>query len=204
MLGRLSSAGSVWQAVYDSETRTTRSIERDKRHRRLRRPIMVHHELRWPDKAPASDMLSICITVKNRSRVAVDGRDLTLLPNCIRSIASSVGCNPACEIVVSDWGSDDWPLDDWLMETAAPLPAKITPLEGTFSRGRGLNAAARSARGSTLFFLDADMLVSARALRAGHDAISFRQGFLPGCLCIRLSRASRWMVARVWLTATAC
>lgn len=124
-------------------------------------------------------VLSICIAVKNRSRVAVDGHNLMLLPNCIQSIASAAGSNLACEIVVADWNSDDWPLEEWLLEAAAPLPAKIISLDGTFSRGRGLNAAARSACGGTLFFLDADMLVSPRSIEAGTDAVSSGKAFFP-------------------------
>ncbi len=66
-------------------------------------------------------MLSICMTVKNRSRVPVDGRELMLMPNCVQSIVDSVGSGFECEIVVSDWGSDDWPLQEWLVEAAAPV-----------------------------------------------------------------------------------
>src|SRR5215510_8347818 len=102
-------------------------------------------------------MLSICTTIKNRSRVTVEGRELLLFPRCVESIRASVGRELPCELVVADWGSDDWPLDEWLPGAASPIPVRIIQLDGTFSRGRGLNAAARAARGDLYFFADSDV-----------------------------------------------
>lgn len=124
-------------------------------------------------------MVSICITVKNRSKVEANGYTLNLFPNCIQSIVESVPGNIACEIVVSDWGSDDWPLDSWVKNKAFPLQVQIIPLEGAFSRGRGLNEAARFAKSDYLFFLDADMLVSSEIITAGIKYLDENKAFFP-------------------------
>ena len=124
-------------------------------------------------------MLSICMTVKNRSRVEVDGRELLLLPNCIRSIAEALPADVPAELVLTDWGSDDWPPAEWLPDVAGDLPFRIVDLEGTFSRGKGLNVAARKARGDVLAFLDADLLVSSDVFRKGLDAVAAGKIFFP-------------------------
>src|SRR5690606_11235741 len=58
--------------------------------------------------------LSICTTIKNRSRLRVDGHELRLFPNCVASIIESIPKDLHCELVVTDWESDDWPLEEWL------------------------------------------------------------------------------------------
>src|SRR5262245_31161846 len=98
-------------------------------------------------------MLSICTTVKNRSIVRAGGRELRLFPNCVDSIVRARGAVLELELVVADWESDDWPLERWLDAAADPIPVRIVTLSGTFSRGRGLNAAAAAARGEFLFFV---------------------------------------------------
>src|SRR4051794_22976017 len=104
--------------------------------------------------------LSICVTVKNRSRVRVADHELRLFPDCIESIARATSRQTPVELVVADWESDDWPLNEWLPQAIADTPTRLISMTGTFSRGRGLNAAARASDGALLFFLDADMLVS--------------------------------------------
>ena len=112
-------------------------------------------------------MLSICTTIKNRSRLTVDGRELCLFPRCVESIRASVGQDLPCELVVADWHSDDWPLDRWLPEAASPIPVRIIQLDGIFSRGRGLNAAARAATWDLFFFADTDALLCRKVIRSG-------------------------------------
>jgi glycosyltransferase involved in cell wall biosynthesis len=119
-------------------------------------------------------MLSICITVKNRSLVRVDNNELRLFPNCVRSIVSAMRDDIPMELIVADWGSDDWPLDQWLHAAASPIPIRVVTMSGVFSRGRGLNMAAQTARGNIIFFLDADMLVSRKFLCRGDEVA--RQG----------------------------
>lgn len=124
-------------------------------------------------------MLSVCITVKNRSRLFIADRELHLFPNCVRSLVESVDESIRCELVVTDWNSDDWPLVEWLKETASPIPVCIITLEGTFSRGRGLNVAARAARGDCLFFLDADALVCKQVIQDGIQHVRQGKAYFP-------------------------
>ena len=66
-------------------------------------------------RARVAPMLSICTTVKNRSRVHVEGRELLLFPNCVETIVRARGgVADGLELVVTDWESDDWPLAEWL------------------------------------------------------------------------------------------
>ncbi len=123
-------------------------------------------------------MISICTTIKNRSRLTVEGRELHLFPRCVESIRASVGEVP-CELVVADWQSDDWPLDQWLPAAAGPIPVRILQLEGTFSRGKGLNAAASAARGDLLFFVDTDVLLSSQVVRSGIEHARNGKAYFP-------------------------
>lgn len=124
-------------------------------------------------------MLSICTTIKNRSRVTVDERQLILFPNCVRSLVASAGPDVPCELVVTDWRSDDWPLAKWLEQTAAPLSVRLLTLDGPFSRGRGLNLAANAAGGSVLFFIDADVLLCPEVIRHGLKHVREGRAFFP-------------------------
>jgi hypothetical protein len=124
-------------------------------------------------------MLSICTTIKNRSRLQVDGHELLLFPKCVESIRTSVDQELPCELVVADWHSDDWPLDRWLPEAASPIPVKIIQLEGTFSRGRGLNAAARAATWDVVFFADSDVLLSSQLIRSGVEHARNGKAYFP-------------------------
>jgi glycosyltransferase involved in cell wall biosynthesis len=125
-------------------------------------------------------MISICITVKNRSRVKTDKGELQLFPKCIKSVAS-VNNEIPCEIIVSDWGSDDWPLPlaQWLSEAVKPIHPQIIQVEGGFSRGRGLNVAAEAAKGDQLFFTDADCLFSPKVFLLGSKYIDEGKAFFP-------------------------
>ena len=126
-------------------------------------------------------MLSICTTVKNRSIVRCEHGELKLFPNCVDSIIRARGAIPELELIVADWESNDWPLEQWLYEAAGPVPVQIVRMSGTFSRGRGLNAAAAAAHGEFLFFLDADALVSESVLRSGISAMQEGKAYFP-CL----------------------
>lgn len=124
-------------------------------------------------------MLSICITVKNRSKVDAEGHTLYLFPNCIQSIITSIPPGIPCEIVVTDWFSDDWPLETWLRKTIYPVPVQIIQQDGHFSRGKGLNEAAKHAKGNYLFFLDADMLVSHEVIANGLRYLDENKAYFP-------------------------
>jgi glycosyltransferase involved in cell wall biosynthesis len=124
-------------------------------------------------------MISICIAIKNRSRIELEGRELRLFPRCVASIAEATSGLEPCELVVADWDSDDWPLADWLEEAAAPLPVRIVRMSGGFSRGRGLNAAAREARGDCLLFTDADSLLGSALFERGIECCRNESAFFP-------------------------
>lgn len=124
-------------------------------------------------------MLSICITVKNRSRVLVGDKELRLLPKCIQSIARSVGNSLSCELVLSDWQSDDWPLREWLSQYAGAMDVKVVAVSGEFCRGRGRNLAADSAKGDVLFFLDADSLICPAVIGDGIKCVQQGKAYFP-------------------------
>ena len=126
--------------------------------------------------------LSICITVKNRSRVESENGTLLLFPNCIDSIVRSIPPDISTEIVITDWESDDWPIKKWITERVTDLPVHLITLEGKgFSRGKGLNIAADQAEGKVLFFMDADMIVSPDVIRAAYDNANNDQVYIPQC-----------------------
>ena len=124
-------------------------------------------------------MLSICTTVKNRSRLQIGERKLELFPNCVCSLVQSVGEDIPCELVVADWNSDDWPLEQWLEEAARPIPTRIVKLDGNFSRGRGLNVAAKAARGDSVFFMDTDVLLCRELIRRGLQCVEQGKAYFP-------------------------
>ncbi|MGH7801483.1 MAG: glycosyltransferase family 2 protein [Thermodesulfobacteriota bacterium] len=124
-------------------------------------------------------MISICISVKNRSRVRVEGRELTLFPNCVKSIADSLNPVAECELVVSDWESDDWPLSEWLEDAASPIPVRIIKVRGSFSRGKGRNLAAGKAKGDKILFLDADMLLCSTVITNGIKYLAQGKAYFP-------------------------
>ena len=111
-----------------------------------------------------NDILSICITNKNRSKVEWDDLEspLTLFPNCIASIGRLFSIKDKVEIIVADWASTDWPLTEW-MPSVCKSPYNIVNIDKEgFSKGYGVNEAVKRARGDTLFLLDADMILTSR------------------------------------------
>ena len=124
-------------------------------------------------------MISICITIKNRSRIQVGERELLLFPNCVRSIVEARPVGLETELVVSDFDSDDWPLHEWLPDAVEDLPLTMVRAEGKFSRGRGLNVAARAARGDALLFLDADILLAKAVLVRGSEHVRAGRAYFP-------------------------
>lgn len=124
-------------------------------------------------------MLSICITVKNRSRVIVDDHELLHFPNCMKSIVGSADSKLDCELVVTDWESDDWPLKEWLEKAAKPIPVQIITPKGPFSRGKSLNIAAKAANGNYIMFLDADMLLCQAVINNGINYLCEGKGYFP-------------------------
>ena len=131
-----------------------------------------------------SPIISVCVSLKNRSRVVHEGRDLALFPNCVRSLADAAAViqqSGAVELVVADFASDDWPLSEWLGQAAGSLQIHVVPVEGPFSRGRGLNVAVTHARCNRLLLCDADIMIEPEALRRAIEVITRGQVWLPIC-----------------------
>ena len=132
-------------------------------------------------KRPA---LSICISLKNRSRVNHEKRRLELFPNCVRSLveaAANIAAGELIELVVADFGSDDWPLVEWLPQRIGNLAYQIISVPGPFSRGKGLNIAAKYAKSEQLFLCDADILFETVALQRALAVLGQGQVWLPVC-----------------------
>ena len=123
--------------------------------------------------------LSICVTVKNRSRTDVNGEELLLFPKCVQSIVEAVGPGISCELIVADWHSDDWPLNEWIHEYAHPIPVNILQLEGGFSRGLGLNLAANAAKSDFLLFADTDLLLGSEVIDSGLTFLLENKAYFP-------------------------
>jgi hypothetical protein len=135
------------------------------------------------------DGISFCITVKNRSKITYSGKYLYNLPNCIDSIIKVARkTDTPIEIVISDWNSTDWPIEEWLPEkkNACPLlKCKVIKIhKGLFNLAYGRNVSAKHAFYNSLFFLDADMLLSQEVF---DDAVlhTLKDGtlFFPQCYC---------------------
>ena len=123
--------------------------------------------------------LSICIPVKNRSRVEVDGHVLSLLPNCIRALASIYRLGDDWQIVVADWSSDDLPLSGWIDNMADPIPVKMVTMPEPFCCGRGLNKAAELADAPNLLFLATDMVMDRPTMDAGMRHLAVGEAYVP-------------------------
>jgi len=123
--------------------------------------------------------LSICITVKNRSRLQIDGRELRLLPNCLKALVGCLRPEDDAELVISDWHSDDWPLEEWAEAAAKPIPLRVVQVDGHFSAGRGRNVAFEHARGDVLLFLDADIIVCRELFDRGLRYTAQGMAFYP-------------------------
>ena len=125
-----------------------------------------------------NNVLSICITNKNRSRVEWDyiAPPLTLLPNCITSIGDGFSIRDEVEIITTDWDSDDWPLVEWMPDLCKNPYRIINIGEDGFSKGFGINEAVKHASGDTIFLMDADMLLTSRKVVERGMRISFDGG----------------------------
>ncbi len=127
-------------------------------------------------------LLSVCVSLKNRSRVQHEGRELRLFPRCVESLAKaarSLSQDGPVELVVADFHSDDWPLAEWIDDAAGGLQLQVLQVSGDFSRGRGINVAAEHARSECLFLCDADILVTPESLRRGLQSCSRDAALFP-------------------------
>jgi len=127
--------------------------------------------------------LSICTTLKNRSRLPTEHGVLTLFPDFVASLRAVLRPEDDAELVVSDWGSTDWPLEEWLDEASGDLAVRVVNVQGQgrFSRGAGLNGAALEAHGDVLLFLDVDMRIPQVLLDRGYLALQQEAVYFPVC-----------------------
>jgi len=140
--------------------------------------------------------LSVCVSLRNRSRIRHEGRDLELFPNCVAALVAAVKMlvnishvpnrhsklptnAMIVELVIADFGSDDWPLAGWIERATTGLRLKHLCLKEDFSRGRGLNLAVTEASSDRLFLLDADMLVTPQLLQTGIDTADQQEAYFP-------------------------
>lgn len=108
--------------------------------------------------------LSICITIKNRSVVSIDGSIKYIFPKCIESLCNIITKEDDVELVVADWCSTDIKMKEYLLTAHFPGSVQLLNLKSKrgFSKGVGQNQAAAHAKSPVLFFLDADILVENR------------------------------------------
>ena len=123
-------------------------------------------------------MLSVCVSLKNRSRIVHEQHELTPFPRFVQSLAAAAE-DLAVELVVVDYQSDDWPLELWLKNAAGSMPVRVISQDGDFSRGEGINLAVRAAGSDRLFLCDADMLVTAEVLVRGMEVMDQGAAFFP-------------------------
>jgi glycosyltransferase involved in cell wall biosynthesis len=113
-------------------------------------------------------MLSICTTIKNRSRVETERGIKYLFPDCVKALAKSIPPGIDAELVITDWQSDDWLIESWIEEYIPNIPIHlVTVISDNFSVGKGRNIAANHAEGDILFFMDADMIVNQETIEYG-------------------------------------
>jgi glycosyltransferase involved in cell wall biosynthesis len=125
--------------------------------------------------------ISICIALKNRSRIHYQNQVLELFPKCINSIISAASGLSKVEVIVADFHSDDLPLATWLSAEISNVEFKVVEMDGNFSRGKGLNRAADFARAPILLFFDADMLIDHQSLKRAIDVVNSGNVWLPIC-----------------------
>lgn len=113
-------------------------------------------------------MLSICTTIKNRSRISTERGQIHLFPECIKSLANSLSPDDDVELVIADWESNDWPIREWIENAIPHVPIHIITIKSeSFSAGTGRNIAADNCNGDTIFFMDADMIVNRAVIADG-------------------------------------
>ncbi len=135
-----------------------------------------------PSPTAPQPVLSVCISLKDRSRVQHGEQELLPFPNCVRALQAAAEAVGPLELVVADFHSTDWPLTDWLPGHGTDkFRIRIVPVPGRFSRGLGLNVAARNATSDNLFLCDADILVSSEAIARGRELL--RQGKVSFPIC---------------------
>jgi len=129
-------------------------------------------------------MLSICTTIKNRSKIHTDKGFIYPFPNCIESIASSLSLNSEVELVITDWESTDWPLENWIESMLPSIDIHLIDVQCDrgFSAGKGRNIAASQCNGEYIFFMDADMIITREVIQYGLQITNDNTVYYPTVL----------------------
>lgn len=194
---------SLISACIELDEETKNIMQKNLPDEQVERIIKFSRELKAITlKKLGKQKISFCIPVKDRSKVSVQWNgvtrkktfissykekprtfNLSLLKNCINSIANSRIEGIDFEIIIVDFGSTDDPPKVWAPAINSPgIDVKVIESTESFSRGRGLNIAAENATGSVFFFLDADMLVSkALIYQTLRVNILDKKAFFPIC-----------------------
>lgn len=144
-------------------------------------------QARQAAQSESKPFISVCIALKNRSRLPVEDTSLELFPNCVRELAKTaehLKDEGIIELIVVDFQSDDWPLDQWLAEAAGNLRVKVISLDDPFSRGKGMNVAIEHATSERLFLCDADILVRPEAIQRAGEIIDQGKAWFPIFQCL--------------------
>lgn len=130
-------------------------------------------------------ILSVCVSLKNRSIVQYEGDLFPLFPNCVEALdEASTSFGGEIELVIADFESNDAPPNEWIHDNTNRLRIQIVNLRGPFSRGRGFNEAVRNAHSDRILLLDADMLIDAMGLRRANDLIKRNAIWFPSYRCL--------------------
>lgn len=115
-------------------------------------------------------MISFIIVIKNRTKFTVEINNkkihLELFKNNIRSLMEIHQEGEEWEFVVVDFKSTDVDMPSFLAHhiKRPGCSHKCISVEGTFSKGKGLNIGFANASHEILFFLDADMMIKTRKI----------------------------------------
>lgn len=106
-------------------------------------------------------MISIIISIKNRSYLKHKDKTLEIFPNTLVSLAELSTEVYPIEVIVADFKSTDVDLPELISRYP---DIKLITMEGDFSKGKGINEAVRQSTYDNLFLLDADVLISDKAV----------------------------------------
>ncbi len=141
-------------------------------------------------------LLSICISLKNRSRIVYGDKELNLFPRCVERVSKCAESLGIIELVIADYSSDDWQLNEWIDEFSLNLKLQVINMNDPFSRGEGLNTAVKMAESDRIFICDADMLVNVNTLQKGIDMIDQGKAWFPICQFLdETGKYSHWLDA---------
>ncbi len=128
--------------------------------------------------------LSICVQIKNRSRVKIrKGIILTLFQDCIKSLnyrldeANKIKKNNV-ELVIVDFYSNDKVIENWIYDKI-DVDIQLIKCDKHFCRGLGRNIAYKNAKYDNIFFMDSDMKTGENLIDYGISVLENNKVFFP-------------------------